>query len=278
MYSYEMLLKDIDGLNLSVENIGISCGGRPIPCIHTGSKKGAQIIVCGAIHAREHITAALTVNLIRHYGGAECGGGIYFIPMANPDGVNLCVQGLNSVKSVWDRRNLLKLNNGSEDFSLWKANINGVDLNVNFDALYGTGAQNIKYPAAENYIGDRPFSEPETCAIRDFTLKVKPAGVVCYHCKGEVIYWKFYQKGSLLRDRILADILANITGYALEDEAGSAGGYKDWCIMRLNIPAFTIEVGNDNFPHPFPYSELDGITAINREVPAALIKNIQNMQ
>lgn len=280
MYTYHLLLKDIDALSdVVIHNIGISCGGRPIPCIHTGGFKGTQIIVCGAIHAREHITAKLVMEMASYYQNLNLGSdGIYFIPMANPDGVCLCTEGLKSVKSVWDRKNLTLLNDGCDDFSLWKANLNGVDLNVNFDARFGKGELNVNYAGSENFTGERPFSEPESRALRDFTLKVKPASVVSYHCKGEVIYWKFYQNGSLLRDRILADILSQITGYALVDEGGSAGGYKDWCIEKLGIPSFTIEVGNDCYPHPFPYSELDVIIKQNIDVPKMLIENIKNMQ
>lgn len=278
MYTYDMLLQDIDNLeNVTIQNIGISCGGRPIPCIHIGSKKGRQIIICSAIHAREHITCPLAIMLIKEYQSRINeleGGGIYFIPMANPDGVCLCTQGLGSVKSVWDRKNLLKLNHCSDDFSLWKANLNGVDLNVNFDAGFGTGICNVNYPGAENYIGDRPFSEPETQALFSFTKKVCPSAVISYHCKGEVIYWKYYQQNNLLRDRILAEVLENATGYALVDEMGSAGGYKDWCIKELNIPSFTIEVGNDIYGHPFPYSQFDDIYNKNKEVPSAIFKNL----
>lgn len=278
MYTYERLLSDIEGLE-GVEKLvlGITWGGRVIPCVHLGKKRGRQLIICAAIHAREHITSALSMRLLEECIRRKvelCGWGIYFIPMANPDGVELCIRGLESVKSAWDRENVLKINGGSRDFSLWKANLAGVDLNVNFDARFGTGVCNVFSPAPENYVGEAPFSEPESRALADFTRKVKPSGVISYHCKGEVIYWKFHQQATLLRDRILAEALAAVTGYELVDEMGSAGGYKDWCIQHLGIPSFTIEVGSDDFPHPFPYSELDRIFEQNREVPFTLIKNM----
>lgn len=278
MYSYDMMLKDIESINYAeITNIGISYGGKIIPCLHIGSKYGKQLIICSGIHAREHITSLLAIKLLDYYAKREedlCGCGIYFIPMANPDGVDLCIDGLDSIKSLWDKNNLLKINHGCCDFTLWKANLCGVDLNVNFDAKFGTGIANINFPNSENYIGEYPLSEPETQALAEFTLKINPAAVICYHCKGEVIYWKFYQTNNLLRDTILADILSESTGYALLDETGSAGGYKDWCIQKLNIPAFTIEVGNDTFPHPFPYSEIDNIFNRNKDVPALLLKNL----
>jgi predicted deacylase len=278
MYTYERLLCDIEALEgAEKQNLGITCGGRIIPCLHVGSKKGRQLIICAAIHAREHITALLSMRLLEEVLSRKdelCGWGIYFIPMANPDGVELCQRGIESVKGAWDRENVIRINGGSLDFSLWKANLSGVDLNVNFGARFGTGTSNVFYPAPENYVGEMPFSELETRSLADFTKRARPSAVICYHCKGEVIYWKFHQEGSLLRDRILAEVLSQATGYALVDEMGSAGGYKDWCIQELGIPAFTIEVGSDDFPHPFPYSEFDRIFEQNREVPFALINNM----
>ena len=53
---------------------------------------------------------------------------------------------------------------------LYKANANGVDLNVNFDAKWGSGESNLTTINDENYIGKHPFSESETKALRDFTL------------------------------------------------------------------------------------------------------------
>ena len=130
MYTYERLLSDIGELE-GVERLvlGITWGGRIIPCVHVGSKRGRQLIVCAAIHAREHITAQLAMRLLgecRKRAGELFGWGIYFIPMANPDGVELCIRGTESVRSAWDRENVLKINGGCPDFSLWKANLVGI--------------------------------------------------------------------------------------------------------------------------------------------------------
>ena len=56
-----------------------------------------------------------------------------FICMANPDGIDLERGEIKSF-SKFQQRKLLKINNGSKDFLLWKANARGVDLNNNFDA------------------------------------------------------------------------------------------------------------------------------------------------
>ena len=81
--------------------------------------------------------------------------------------------------------------NKGKDFSLWKANARGVDLKVNFDAKWGPGKQNVRYPASANYIGSMPFSEPETRALAEFTKEVKPDATISYHTKGGEIYYGF---------------------------------------------------------------------------------------
>jgi len=155
------------------------------------------------------------------------------------------------VSNLTSRKRLVVLNGGSTDFSLWKANGRGVDLNVNFAADWGKGVSNLTYAGAENYIGEYPFSEPETKALRAFTERIRPDYTVSYHTKGEEIYWYYYQPMSVCcRDKKLALALARSTGYALAYAKGSVGGYKDWCIKALKIPSFTVEAGSNNCEHP----------------------------
>jgi g-D-glutamyl-meso-diaminopimelate peptidase len=160
---------------------------------------------------------------------------------------------------------------------MWKANINGVDLNVNFDAKWGTGVKNITYPAFESYIGASPFSENETKALRDFTFKIKPDATVSYHTKGEEIYWEFNQnEKDSERDYNIALALSKVTGYSLKLTPGSAGGYKDWCIQRLKIPSFTIEAGSDSLSHPIGEENIDAIIQKNLFVIQTLAEKLYN--
>jgi len=46
----------------------------------------------------------------------------------------------------------------------------GVDLNRNYAAAWGTPGGSSTSPCSETYHGTAPFSEPETAAMRDFTL------------------------------------------------------------------------------------------------------------
>jgi len=185
------------------------------------------IIAQYGMHAREYITCDLALKHIKYF--SRCGkvGTVYFIPAVNPDGIEICVNG-----------NPLK-----------KSNALGVDLNLNFPARWGTGDGNSKILGQENFIGARPLCAKESLALFCFTLAVKPDKTVSFHSKGEEIYYYFDQEDGV-RDFVLAKKLQSATGYAVKLTSNSAGGYKDWCISRLKIPSFTIEVGNDNLSHP----------------------------
>jgi g-D-glutamyl-meso-diaminopimelate peptidase len=67
-----------------------------------------------------------------------------------------------------------------------------------------------------------------------------------FHTKGGEIYWEFLGRG----ERYGATLLQKATGYPIKTLRGSAGGYKDWCIDKLHIPAYTIECGSENLTHP----------------------------
>ena len=246
-------------------SIGTSVLGQPIPCMQLGEGRPV-VIVQYAIHAREWITSLLALEQIRNFFAR---GTFYFLPVTNPDGVALATNDFSfftdNVAIATKLEALRRLNGNRTDFSLWKANARGVDLNVNFDADWGTGAQNVNVPAGENYVGEFPVSEPETRALVAFTKRVRPDATLSYHAKGEEIYWYFNQTESdCERDFSIARSLAACTGYAARYTPGSVGGYKDWCISAFKIPAFTIEVGSDSLKHPVSEAHLRQIAEQNR--------------
>lgn len=281
MFTYSDLLGEIQQFSrhgLETGIVGDSCLGQQIPYVFVGQKNGNNMVVVGAMHAREHLTALVVVCLAKYLvknSNLAINGGIYFVPMANPDGVRLCQEGVGFVCDKTVKANLVAVNGGQTDFSLWKANAEGVDLNVNFDAKWGEGKQNVFYRAPSNYVGKSPFSAKETRSLAEFTQMVKPIVTVSYHLKGEEIYWDFGQTGEVRkRDFALATQLSRYTGYNLVDDRGSTGGYKDWCVSKLGIPSFTIEVGNDKFAHPFPYGQLRNILAQNEDLPRRLLNTV----
>ncbi len=238
--------------------IGKSTFGRELFAVKTGEGSPVGIAQYG-IHGREFITAELAFY---HYRRGVQKGSVWLLPLVNPDGALLSQTGLESAPK--GERDTLLAYNGGEDFSLWKANGRGVDLNVNFPARWGKGEKNTRRAGGENYIGSRPFSEKETLALKKFTEEIRPDYTLSYHTKGEEIYWYFYQslRTCPLHKR-LALVLSATTGYPLGNAKGSAGGYKDWCIQRFALPAFTVEVGKDSYPHPLGEDALPDIIEKN---------------
>lgn len=235
------------------------------------NKAFGTAIFLSSIHARENITTDLVLEMIKRGCFDEIKDlNLAFILMANPDGVKLQNVGLRAFPKK-DRKKLVEMNGGSEDFSMWKANARGVDINNNFDARFGTNVGSKK-PASQGFVGKYASSEKETKAIVKYTKKIKPFMTVSYHCKGEEIYYNFFQRGDRLkRDKLVADMFAKITGYKIKNvEKSSSGGYKDWCVQKLKIPALTIEVGSDKLLHPIGRENLEEIFDKNKNVAKAV--------
>ncbi len=225
--------------------IGLTEKGKLIPFFKVKKTDYPIVIVTYSIHAREYITTYLALLQIEDFIKQGKKGTIYFIPAVNLDGIEIALK----------------------ENPLYKANFRKVDLNVNFDAKWGSGKQNVKIPNSENYIGEKPFSESESRALRDFTLLVNPNITLSYHSKGEEIYWFFYQDKKFIdRDYKIAKCLKKTTHYKIKTLFDSAGGYKDWCIEKLKIPSFTIEVGSDKLSHPIGEENIKKIYKKNRKV------------
>ncbi|MBQ0099382.1 MAG: hypothetical protein KBS91_02405 [Firmicutes bacterium] len=241
--------KDFDG---EKGYLGLTEKGKLIPYFKVSKTDFPVVIITYSIHAREYITTYLALKQIEDFVVSGRRGTVYFVPMVNIDGVEISLR----------------------ENPLYKANGNGVDLNVNFDARWGKGKYNIRTPNSENYIGKYPFSESESRALRDFTLLVNPNVTLSYHSKGEEIYWYFFQDNKrIIRDYKIAKQLKKTTGYKIKTLFDSTGGYKDWCIDSLKIPSFTIEVGNDKLSHPILEDKLKKIYKQNKKVIKVIVES-----
>ena len=268
---YEQSLSALRKSGARVFVVGHALSGRPIYGVFKGSFEGGQILLQAAIHAREGATTPVVLKMMENYSG---GVGVWCLPMVDPDGVELCRLGLESVSDEEKRRFLLDVNGGSEDFSLWKANLNAVDLNVNFPAKWGTGAQNVTYPAPGNYIGSYPLSEPESRALHDFSLKIQPSITLSYHAKGELIYKGFEGVDPYPR---LAEEVGATTGYGVYESAGSAGGDKDWFVTTSYLPGLTIEVGESGLSYERLFEQTESIYARNAQVLDICARFVQDI-
>ena len=256
--------------NLDFGVMGYSTFGQPMYYAHYGQYDNNQIIIEGSIHAREYLAGLLVVELAKSIAdlNPEVTGGIYFIPNVNPDGVRLVLDGTVDLCPKLQEA-LTTINDGNTDFSQWKANGLGVDLNVNFDALWGGGSQNVFCVAPANFVGYYPNSEREVQNLINFTNIVQPKLTISYHTKGEVIYYGFevLNEANLTRDYNIGTLLSEVTGYQLVRTVASTGGYSDWVSQHLQVPAYTIEIGNPNLPHPLGVENIQTVLEQNRDVP-----------
>lgn len=278
--TFEELNDQIVGLsanpNLDFFVVGYSTLNQPIYGVHLGSYEGKQILIEAGIHAREYPSSLVVIRMIEYMATQELNGGVYAIPLSNPDGARIVLDGLDFISCQKLKDYILHINDGSLDFSQWKADAMAVDLNVNFDALWGEGTQNVFCVSPGNFVGYYPESEREVRTLIDFSYRVRPDLTLSYHTKGDVIYYGFelLTEEELARDQRIADFISSINGYEPIKTVGSVGGYSDWASEYLQVPAFTIEIAPASVPTPVPLEYVEPAFEANKDVPSRLLDYI----
>lgn len=267
-----------------------TAGGRSICAVQLGLGD-TKVLLTGGHHANEYITSMLCWELIEGYMEAVERGGsfggknaaalfenamLYVVPMVNPDGIDLVTGAITPDEPEYRAARAIAADYPELPFpSGWKANLQGVDLNLNYPAGWERARQikaslGFYAPAPRDYPGERPLDQPETSALAAYTCCIRPELVLAYHTQGSVIYHT-YDGVCLPCADALARELAAASGYALEPvppESANAG-FKDWFLERFRRPGFTVEAGLGE--NPLPLSQLDEMYARNAPILAAAL-------
>jgi g-D-glutamyl-meso-diaminopimelate peptidase len=290
VYTYEdfqddvWILKSKYKKQLQVHTIGKSEFGRKIYAIQIGQGE-KSVLLSGAHHGREWITSLLTMKMAEDIAVNMKNGdnflgsySIWIVPMINPDGVTI-QQGRINKFPFFSKRKIKKMNDDSKDFTRWKSNGLGVDLNRQYPAGWENLKNSKKEPSYKNYKGKAPFEAKEVQAIVELTDKIKPTIAVAYHSSGQEIFWQYNNGVNEKRDRTIAEILAQETGYQLgippKDAIG--GGFTDWFITTYHLPAFTIEICplvNERNPSLTNFAEAWGR---NKTIPKTLVEEAKKI-
>lgn len=275
-YSYSILQININSLKtlypfIDVFSAGQSVLGNSIPIIKIGQGNN-KVFYSASIHANEWITTPLVMKFLSDYcycytnnlpiygySARELynNSTIYIMPMVNPDGVNLVTGEIPKNSSLYSNTKLIASRYPNIPFpNGWKANIRGVDLNLQFPAGWLKAreikfAQGYTFPAPRDFVGFGPLTEPEALNIYSFTFLQNFRLVITFHTQGKVIYWQF-QDYAPPDAKYIGKQFEAASGYSLESTPfnSSFAGYKDWFIQNFNKPGYTIECGEGVAPLP----------------------------
>lgn len=294
-YSYDQMVQDITLLKqrysnyMQVNTIGTSLDGRALyDCIIGNPAAPRHILIQGGIHGREYLNPMLMMQQMEMALANYSTGSfhdvplstmfsqvaIHFVPMTNPDGVTISQFGMDGIRSqqlkdaigtcyVMDTAAGRTTADPGTYLSRWKANAQGVDLNLNFDALW-PDVNSTEFPSYSGYKGSAPGTEPETQAMMNLYNSQYPwKAVIHYHSMGDVIYWDILGNKVQAESSELAQLMSNVTGgYRILPSEGG-GGYKDWIQLSSKpVPSVTLETGK--IACPMPLSEYAAIWNQNR--------------
>jgi serine/threonine-protein kinase len=193
-------------------SMGQSVRGRDLSVARIGYEGGTAVVVVGSIQGDQTNTKDLVEALIHYFDQnpqqVSASTAFYFVPSLNPDG--------SASKSRYNAR--------------------GVDLNRNWDTKdWLRDAAVPGYPGGKPGAGgSRPFSEPETWALRDFLLPLQARApglsVVVLHSSVHRSRGELYPGGSAAVG--ITSAYASATGYEIETkwaEYTTSGELVTWC-------------------------------------------------
>ncbi len=280
-YTYEKMLQNgnalVEKYGIQKEVIGTTLFGRDIVCFKVGNDNASRkMLVVSGVNGSEHDNALVMMKQIETYlaDTASTFHGrkyaeifnvcqVYFVPMLNPDGIELSINGLASVPEQY-RQSVEQIakysaENGlmkENDYSLWNANGQGIDVSINFGNSFIVSSTLSSQPASKNFPGEE-FETNEAKAIRDLCHKVNFETATQYAGKGNLVDWSFGQNISAQVSRDLASGLSDNTGFTIISNGPNRDfcitvNLAQWFIYEFDRPGFTVMMGENT-----PYTKND---------------------
>jgi carboxypeptidase T len=240
-----------------VHVIGSSYEGREIYALQLNTNHRARrkarsnkpgAIYLGAHHAREHLSTEIPLlfadYLLKNKRDPKISAllesrDVWIVPLVNPDGSEYDISD--------DRYHLWRKNRRPNDDGTF-----GTDLNRNYGYRWG-GAGASGEPNSDIFRGPKPFSEPETQAIKKFVEDRGNAKVLLsFHTYSELILYPWgYRFESIDRKKDLevfetmAKTMAQWNLYKPQQSSDlyiTSGDTTDWAYGEHGIFAFTFEL------------------------------------
>ncbi len=244
---------------MKLNSIGKTVENRDIFAVQiTGDFANAAnkpaLLVMGGHHAREHLSVEMPIKFIKLLlNGYRTNNerikslvenrDIHIIPAVNPDGLEFDIS--TSSYKMW-RKNRFKNSNGTF----------GVDLNRNYDFQWGTGGSSSS-PSSDTYMGSRPFSEPETQAIKRYVESHENITILLsFHSFSKLILFPWGHKYASIENtndqlvhQKMAEKMSTWNGYAPQQSSElyiASGDTTDWSYGVHKIISFTFELDPAN--------------------------------
>jgi g-D-glutamyl-meso-diaminopimelate peptidase len=282
MYTYEMIVDDLAFLHVNFEtflhpvSVGKSEFGLQMSTVRIGGPipKKNSVFFVGNIHAREDYSSKFVMKFLNifllnlidedntypHAKKILDSIDIYFMPVANPDGLKIAHQDFIGIEDSFNLQcDQIKL---VETFEEWKANGRGIDLNSSFDdgnhEVKKGGAYQCE-PCSEGFKGVCPGTSIETQNLQHFVNVLKPLITASFHTKGDVTFWAdrgTYKKFKGI-DKKINDLICLSSNFEKSNISKNPKDYgcglENYIRARLHLLATCVELSpghNGRVQHP----------------------------
>jgi carboxypeptidase T len=225
--------------------VGSSVQGRPLWRFDLGSRdpQAPSVLLTALIHGVEVIGSVTLMDVVSRLiaeGGPPEGARYVVMPMVNPDAFANNMDRLSRGYSAHQRKNA-----------------NGVDLNRNFPIVSSVKPwhpfSGSTYRRMPHYRGPRPLSEPESRAVYDVAMQIRPRLALGFHSFGNMLLYPWAHCRQANPRLPLYRQLANGFSRALGnvpyrcrqavDWYPTSGDLDDWLDVEFKTLALTVEVG-----------------------------------